>query len=203
MQQVRQARRYGHSELDRATGQRARWPQLPAIVRTAAPSQDDQAGEASGRPTRHDGNTDVPRTDLYHAAAGSSWRRHRAAVRDGRTRRRLSRQHAPGDHCDRRTGAVGRIRPTTGRREDRGAGPSGPLGSPARLVIHYWAENISRTRVATDEPSKFCIVDRMRPMSCEETNWASSFHSNPGNGASAKAPFEARVWSVWVSTTNN
>src|SRR5712671_3663013 len=42
------------------------------------------------------------------------------------------------------------------------------LGSPARLVIHYWAQNISRTRVATDEPSNFCIVDRMRPMSCEE-----------------------------------
>jgi hypothetical protein len=91
-----------------------------------------------------------------------------------------------------RPGPMGRLRATTGRWEDRGAGPSGPLGSPARLVIHYWAENISRTRVATDEPSKFCIVDRMLPCPAR-TNWASSFHSNPGNGASAKAPFEARV----------
>jgi len=31
-------------------------------------------------------------------------RRHRAAVRDGRTRRRLSRRHAPSDHGDRRQG---------------------------------------------------------------------------------------------------
>ena len=122
---------------------------------------------------------------------------------DRRARRRLSRLYAPGDHRDRRTGPVGRLRATTGQWEDRGAGPSGPLGSPARLVIHYWAENISRTRVATDEPSKFCIVDRMRPMSCEETNWASSFRSNPGNGASARTFSEARVWSVWASTTNN
>ena len=35
--EVRQAWRYGHSELGRATGQRARWPQLSA----------NQAGEAS------------------------------------------------------------------------------------------------------------------------------------------------------------
>src|SRR6266436_2844628 len=74
-------------ELDRATGQRARWPQLSAIVKSAAPSQDDQAGDASRRPTRHDGDTDVPRTDLHHAAAGPAWRWRRAPVRDGRARR--------------------------------------------------------------------------------------------------------------------
>ncbi len=36
-------------------------------------------------------------------------------------RRRLPRQHAPGDHGDRRTGAVGRLRATTGQWEDRSA----------------------------------------------------------------------------------
>ena len=37
-------------------------------MKPAAPSQDDQAGEASRRPTAHELNTDVPRTDLHHAA---------------------------------------------------------------------------------------------------------------------------------------
>jgi hypothetical protein len=43
------------------------------------------------------------------AVAGSSWRWDRATVRDGRTRRRLLRQHAPGNHGDRRTWPMGRL----------------------------------------------------------------------------------------------
>jgi hypothetical protein len=34
-------------------------------------------------------NTDLPRAELYHAAPRSSWRRHRAAIRDRRARQRL------------------------------------------------------------------------------------------------------------------
>src|SRR5258707_15141256 len=36
LHQLRQAWRYGHSELDRATGQRAGWPRVPAVVSLAA-----------------------------------------------------------------------------------------------------------------------------------------------------------------------
>ncbi len=35
--------------------------------------------------------------------------------------RRLPRQHAPSDHCDRCPGSVGRVRAITSWREDRGA----------------------------------------------------------------------------------
>jgi hypothetical protein len=58
--------------------------------------------------------------------------RHRAAVRDGRRRWRLSRQHAPGDHGDQRPGPVGRVRPNMDRRQDRRAGTGGSMSPVSR-----------------------------------------------------------------------
>ena len=54
-------------------------------------------------------------------------------ISDGRTWWGLSRQYAPGDHRDRRSGPVGRVCAITGQWEDRGAGQSGPLRPVARL----------------------------------------------------------------------
>src|SRR5258708_34041800 len=78
---------------------------LPARNSTARERQDswqedrdrthqDYGGGAEGdrrmKAIRHEGDTDVPRIDLYHTAEGSSWRRHRPAVRDGSKRGRPS-----------------------------------------------------------------------------------------------------------------
>jgi hypothetical protein len=84
-------------------------------------------GDRGMKATPHERDTDIPRTDLYHATAGSPRRRHRAAIRDGRTWWGLSRQHAPINNSDRCAGRVGRVRSATSWREDCGAGQSGPL----------------------------------------------------------------------------
>src|SRR5437660_5796420 len=47
-------------------------------------------GDRGMKATPHERNTDVPRTDLYHAAARSPRRRHRAAIRDRQAQRRAS-----------------------------------------------------------------------------------------------------------------
>jgi hypothetical protein len=91
-----------------ARGSRARDCQGRRQAGRGGPHQDHERrleGDRGMKATRHD--TEVPRAHRDHAAAGSSWRWDRATVRDGRTRWRLPRQHAPGNHGDRRTGADG------------------------------------------------------------------------------------------------